>query len=158
MLHHLSAPHLRFNTQGLSLSSRQTFSRPGGCPSCLLAKGDTASAPHKLCLTAETKARNPILAWKLQRHQAQINTQASRTLLPEGKGAQTVQCTSPTSTGDPVSPSPCTGAHQPHSTPSQQLPSHKAICHTGSTQSRSVLGNAFAAAATPKVGSPGQRG
>lgn len=54
-------------TRGLSPSSEQPFCRPWGHPLRLLAKGGTASAQHKLQLTAETTARNPIPAWKLQK-------------------------------------------------------------------------------------------
>lgn len=119
LLNHHSVPYLRSNTvcpQG------RLPSGPGGRPSCLLAKGGTASAPHKLCLTAETETKNPILAWKLQRHRAQINTQASRTLLPEGKGARTAQGTSPISTGDPLSLSPCRAISSPQAKPPSATP------------------------------------
>lgn len=47
--------------------SEQPSCRPWGHSLRLLAKGGTASAQHKLQLTAETTARNPVPAWKSQK-------------------------------------------------------------------------------------------
>ena len=60
----------------LTCRNQNTRTEPGhkavffqalGMLSLPLTKGDAASAQHKLPLTAETTARNPSSAWKLQK-------------------------------------------------------------------------------------------
>lgn len=144
----------RFKTRGLSLSSWQPFPRPWGHPSLPCSSGRHSLCPTRApasCRDSSQKLHSGLET--AERRQAQqTHSPAPRTLLPEGRGADSpVHVTHQHGgSGKPLSLQSCPPA--PSHTEPVAAPGQSRTCHTGSAQPLSVLGNAFAAAAaTPKV-------